>query len=1034
MTANIDTQPPRPIRFWLPLILGIGGLAILLLLTVFEFDETKRRTEERARNDVAVIMSNLQGAITYRLRQHDMAGVQNVIANQGFHEHSKHVLFIDERDNILAATRLALVGAPLAAAVPELHAQLAGCKGNRWRGVIRISTDRQRLFACYPAVLPHDVSDMERPSTGYLLSTYDLTRLQRTARAQSTQRMSLVWLLFGAGYLAVLLLLRHALARQRIGKIVDTTASLAAGNLDARARLVGRDELASIGAAVDGMAERLQSTDSELRRAHEKLEERVYARTAELSQANRQLEREIQSRLASERHLAEAHGFLGSVLDAQLGHLAVLDADGKILSVNAAWRKFAYGNRLAAPNDCIGMNYLDCCDAVTGEDAITAHAAAAGIRSVLSGESSEFQLEYPCHSPDQQRWFLVHVTRFGEGKGTQAVVVHENITQRKLMELEVRESEEKLRLFIENAPSAIAMFDREFRYVAVSQRWLEDFGLARQDIRGRSHYEVFPGTPERWKQVHQGCLAGASERCDEELFARADGIEQWIRWEVRPWRAAAGEVGGVVIFVEDITERKRAAEALRRSEIRYRTLIDLSPDAVFVSRAATLLFANAAMVRLLAAPGAEALIGRSLFEFLSPGWHEAVRARIRMMENLDAPLPPLVQKWRCFDGREVDVQAIAAAIPWDEGRATLVMLRDVTDLMARDARLQNLIGSTQDAVICINREARVVMFNPAAEVIFGYSKAEAVGEKVNILMAEPYASEHDQYIRRYEQTGEARAIGRVRTVVGRRKNGEEFPAEVSLTKIAMGAEMHYTAFLRDISEKVKLQQNLAERERLATIGATAAKFAHEIGNPLNGMYMTAQLLERRLVNAGLNDESLLASFRRILREMARLNSLLSEFRTFYRDERYQFRPTSIGTLIRDVLNLERPNYVSRGVLINESVAPDIPLLSADSDKLKQVLLNLCKNGVEAMPRGGTLEVHAACENGDVKIEIGDTGVGIPEGLDIFEPFKTTKPSGTGLGMVIVRQVLSAHKGTISYRSTPGVGTTFTIKLPLGRAH
>jgi len=196
------------------------------------------------------------------------------------------------------------------------------------------------------------------------------------------------------------------------------------------------------------------------------------------------------------------------------------------------------------------------------------------------------------------------------------------------------------------------------------------------------------------------------------------------------------------------------------------------------------------------------------------------------------------------------------------------------------------------------------------------------------------------------------------------------------------------------------------------------------------MYMTAQLLERRLVSAGLHDEAILPSYRRILREMGRLNSLLSEFRSFYREERYEFRPTSIATVIRDVLNLERPNYISRGVLINEAVAPDIPELSADRDKLKQVLFNLCKNGVEAMPQGGTLGVHAVCDGAEVIVEISDSGVGIPDGVDVFQPFKTTKPAGTGLGLVIVRQIVAAHHGSVSYRSTPNVGTTFTVKLPL----
>ena len=134
----------------------------------------------------------------------------------------------------------------------------------------------------------------------------------------------------------------------------------------------------------------------------------------------------------------------------------------------------------------------------------------------------------------------------------------------------------------------------------------------------------------------------------------------------------------------------------------------------------------------------------------------------------------------------------------------------------------------------------------AAERTFGYTAEEIVGRKVNELMAEPYGSEHDEYIDRYERTGEAHAIGRIRTVTAKRKSGELFPIELSVTEIEVDEDVHYAAFIRDISEKAKLQEQLVERERLATIGTTAAKIGHELANPLNGMSLTIQLLEQRL--------------------------------------------------------------------------------------------------------------------------------------------------------------------------------------------
>jgi PAS domain S-box-containing protein len=342
-----------------------------------------------------------------------------------------------------------------------------------------------------------------------------------------------------------------------------------------------------------------------------------------------------------------------------------------------------------------------------------------------------------------------------------------------------------------------------------------------------------------------------------------------------------------------------------------------------------------------------------------------------------------------------------------------------------------LIEATQDAVIFIDRQACIVIFNPSAERIFGYSQAQVQGQKVNMLMAEPYASEHDQYIEHYEKSGEKRAIGRIRTVAGKRKNGEIFPIELSVTQVASGAELTYAAFIRDVSDKAKNLRELAENARLAAIGATVSKLTHELGSPLNGMYITAQLLERLINKPGsLPDAKITSTVNSLYREIQRLNSLLIEFRSVSRAERFEFRPISLADVISEVLSLERPHYINRGILINQSVPPDLPSVIADADKLKQVFLNLCNNAVEAMPNGGELTLRAASDDHRAIIEVVDTGAGVPEGVDIWAPFVTTKSSGTGLGLMIAQNIVMAHQGTIDYASEVGKGTTFRLTLPL----
>ena len=205
----------------------------------------------------------------------------------------------------------------------------------------------------------------------------------------------------------------------------------------------------------------------------------------------------------------------------------------------------------------------------------------------------------------------------------------QDITKRKQAELSLRESRELLQLFIEHAPAAIAMFDREMRYLAASRRWLESYSLVGKEILGRSHYDVFPELPERWKEIHRRGIAGENFRENEDHFERADGTQYWLRWELVPWRAAGGAIGGIVLFSEDITTQKESEDRL---QLAANVFTHASEGIVITDAEAVILDVNHAFTRITGYTRAEVLgqnprilsSGRQTREFYVAMWRDLI--------------------------------------------------------------------------------------------------------------------------------------------------------------------------------------------------------------------------------------------------------------------------------------------------------------------------------------------------------------------------------------------------------------------------
>jgi PAS domain S-box-containing protein len=357
------------------------------------------------------------------------------------------------------------------------------------------------------------------------------------------------------------------------------------------------------------------------------------------------------------------------------------------------------------------------------------------------------------------------------------------------------------------------------------------------------------------------------------------------------------------------------------------------------------------------------------------------------------------------------MESVASQIGW------------IIEQQREEKKLKALFDSAPDAEIVTDRIGSIVMANEQSVRLFGYSQEELLGQLIEILIPGESRKNHVQYRMDYVAAPHPRPMGSGMELAALRKDGTSVPVEVSLSPIALDdKELLIACAIRDISGRKELEQKVHEQERLADIGTLAAIFAHEVASPLDGISATVEVIKMEIpehVGPLMSELSL---------EIRRLDSLLRQFRSLSGLANLKLTIVNFATIIRRVLEINASHWSRLGIRLITEVSGDLTM-NADEYKLHQMILNVGRNAVEAMPNGGTLSIKAYGRGEQVLLVISDTGCGIPENLDIFRPFTTSKSQGVGLGLHIVRQIVFAHHGVITYKTVPSVGTTFEISLP-----
>jgi PAS domain S-box-containing protein len=353
----------------------------------------------------------------------------------------------------------------------------------------------------------------------------------------------------------------------------------------------------------------------------------------------------------------------------------------------------------------------------------------------------------------------------------------------------------------------------------------------------------------------------------------------------------------------------------------------------------------------------------------------------------------------------------------------------VEKLQQNEELFRLLVEGVQEyAIYMLNIERIVTTWNSGAQRIKGYRAEEILGKHFSCFFQQKDI-QAGKPVRALEI---AAAEGRYEEENLRvRKDGSVFWANVLITPLydSRGQLKGFAKVVRDITERKEAELRLRESDRLATLGTTAAVFAHEIGNPLNGLSTSLQIVTE-LIRESVHDPLVEETLEISRQELRRLTGLLNDYRSFARPQSVKIHPSNVRQILDEVLAPATKHYKDCGIALELEFEDNVPLIPVDREKIKQVILNLCKNAVEAMPDGGTLKCKAYQKADRVILEVADTGTGIPEGLDVFQLFRTTKPQGTGLGLPIVEQIVSEHRGTVDYVFEVGKGTAFIVSLPL----
>ncbi|MDR6153259.1 PAS domain S-box-containing protein [Acidovorax delafieldii] len=576
------------------------------------------------------------------------------------------------------------------------------------------------------------------------------------------------------------------------------------------------------------------------------------------------------------------------------------------------------------------------------------------------------------------------------------------------------------------------------------------FGYSQAEVQGRSMFDlIVPQGRAHEEDLFRTEALRLGTSVQEAVRRRKDGSLVHVNVSTKAVRDASGQVLYFLSSKKDVTQLKVQRDA-KLLEARFRDLLESTPDAiVMVNVTGRIVLVNSQAERVFGYPRAE-LLGQAV-EVLLPhryrGAHLGHRSGFFGQPRTRTMGAGLELHGLRKDGGEFPVEISLSPIDTEEGTMVMSAIRDITDRKRADQKFKDLLEAAPDAMVIVNREGHIVLVNSQAVKLFGWSRDELLGQPIELLVPQRFSARHPDHRRNFFAEPRTRSMGAGLELNGLRKDGSEFPVEISLSPLETEEGLFVSSAIRDVTERKRIEQVLRDKnlelENAALVkDRFLASMSHELRTPLNAIIgFTGTLLMKLPGPLNAEQEKQLRIVQTGAKHLLSLiNDLLDVAKLSANKVTLNLEPVDCKTLIEEVSATLELEARRKGLAFAVHTPPVDVLLLTDRRALSQILINLVGNAIKFTQQGRVdvvLQDLQLPTGRAVQLRVQDTGPGIPlqEQPRLFEAFSRVESAdrrhheGTGLGLHLSRKLAEALGGTLGFDSTEGLGSTFTLQLP-----